>query len=404
MAVENKKRVPKGRKAAKDEPPKAEEKPPKAAEEAEPKPRAAEAKAKHKAKLKAKKAAEAEDGSKKELKEQRRKERKEAEEAAAAEAEDQAEELAVEEGTETRKTKANRLNEEAKEPEVPRGVIFLGHIPRGFAEPQMMRFFKQFGFVTRLRLSRSKKNAKPKGCAFIEFEDEEVAKIVANTMNNYLLFGRKLNCHFMERAKVHPALFKDWKRRMRNFEKTRQRQYAATFNERPKVEVDGELVPQWTERQVKKVAFRKDKLGSKLAALGVEYDLDEVYGPGEAGAKAGAKAKADGSEAASDSEAEPLDLEQCAKAGTKAAAPAKEAIAKRAAAKRAAASAAEAEAEAEAPAAQSRKGKRKAAAGGAGAGGEDAGPATAPDAAASAGDSGGAAAGKRPKKLRKSAA
>ena len=38
-----------------------------------------------------------------------------------------------------------------------RGVVYLGHIPPGFYEPQMKKFFGQFGRVTRLRLSRSKK-------------------------------------------------------------------------------------------------------------------------------------------------------------------------------------------------------------------------------------------------------
>lgn len=36
-------------------------------------------------------------------------------------------------------------------------VIYLGHIPHGFYEKQMQGFFSQFGEVSRLRLSRSKK-------------------------------------------------------------------------------------------------------------------------------------------------------------------------------------------------------------------------------------------------------
>jgi len=37
------------------------------------------------------------------------------------------------------------------------GVIYVGHIPRGFYEPQMAKYFSQFGKVTRLKLSRSKR-------------------------------------------------------------------------------------------------------------------------------------------------------------------------------------------------------------------------------------------------------
>ena len=38
--------------------------------------------------------------------------------------------------------------------------------------------------------------ANSKGYAFILYENEEVAKIVANTMNDYILCGRLLKCKF----------------------------------------------------------------------------------------------------------------------------------------------------------------------------------------------------------------
>merc|ERR1712228_1052109 len=100
--------------------------------------------------------------------------------------------------------------EAAKE---PRGVIYLGHLPKGFFEPQMRQFFSQFGNITRLRLSRSKKNAQSKGFAFIEFAEEDVAKIVAETMDKYYLFGKTLVCHLVAKEKQHPGLFKNSKRR-----------------------------------------------------------------------------------------------------------------------------------------------------------------------------------------------
>lgn len=36
-------------------------------------------------------------------------------------------------------------------------MVFVGHLPRGLLEPQLREYFGQFGTVTRLRLSRSKK-------------------------------------------------------------------------------------------------------------------------------------------------------------------------------------------------------------------------------------------------------
>ena len=41
--------------------------------------------------------------------------------------------------------------------EEPPGVVYVGHIPHGFFEEQMREYFSQFGTVTRLKLSRSKK-------------------------------------------------------------------------------------------------------------------------------------------------------------------------------------------------------------------------------------------------------
>ncbi|ESO90175.1 hypothetical protein LOTGIDRAFT_75658, partial [Lottia gigantea] len=87
------------------------------------------------------------------------------------------------------------------------GVIFVGHIPHGFYETEMRSFFSQFGKVTRVRLSRSKKTGNSKGYAYVEFEDVDVAEIAAETMNNYLMFERLLKCELLPSDKLHPALF-----------------------------------------------------------------------------------------------------------------------------------------------------------------------------------------------------
>jgi nucleolar protein 15 len=48
--------------------------------------------------------------------------------------------------------------------------------------------------VTNVRLGRSKKTGASRGYAFIEFRYADVAKIVAETMNNYLMFEKLLKC------------------------------------------------------------------------------------------------------------------------------------------------------------------------------------------------------------------
>jgi len=87
-------------------------------------------------------------------------------------------------------------------------LILYSRVPHGFFEPQMKKYFSQFGRVLRLRLSRNKKTGASKHYAFIEFANGEVADIVAKTMHNYLMFGHILQCRVVPSEQVHPELFK----------------------------------------------------------------------------------------------------------------------------------------------------------------------------------------------------
>lgn len=87
------------------------------------------------------------------------------------------------------------------------GVIYLSRIPHGFYEDQMRAYFSQFGEITRLRMARNKRTGASKHYAYIEFRHEAVARIVAETMHNYLMFGRLLQCHLVPVDKVHPETF-----------------------------------------------------------------------------------------------------------------------------------------------------------------------------------------------------
>ncbi|OLY80194.1 putative RNA-binding protein [Smittium mucronatum] len=87
-------------------------------------------------------------------------------------------------------------------------VVYVGHIPHGFYEKEMKLYFKQFGQITRLKLMRNKKTGRSKHYAFIEFSDSEVANIVTETMDNYLLYNRLLKCKILESDKMHAGLFR----------------------------------------------------------------------------------------------------------------------------------------------------------------------------------------------------
>jgi nucleolar protein 15 len=95
----------------------------------------------------------------------------------------------------------------------------------------MKEYFSQFGNVTRLRLARNKKvgdgslncffdidtfqTGRSKHYAFIEFDSSSVARIVSETMDNYLIAGHLLQCKVVPADKVHPDLWigsnKKWK-------------------------------------------------------------------------------------------------------------------------------------------------------------------------------------------------
>lgn len=51
------------------------------------------------------------------------------------------------------------------------------------------------------------KTGKPKHYAFIEFENAEVARIVAETMNGYFLYRKTLVVKVVPPEKLHPATF-----------------------------------------------------------------------------------------------------------------------------------------------------------------------------------------------------
>lgn len=77
-------------------------------------------------------------------------------------------------------------------------------------------YFGQFGKVTKVRVSRSKRTGKSKGYAFLQFQHAEVAAIAAQAMNGYMMFGQTLKCHTVAPAAVHAQLFKHANRKMQN--------------------------------------------------------------------------------------------------------------------------------------------------------------------------------------------
>ena len=148
------------------------------------------------------------------------------------------------------------------------GIIYVGRIPHGFYEHEMREYFSQFGDISRLRLSRSLKTGQSKHYAFIEFKSAGVAKIVADTMNNYLIFGHLLKCKLVAPEQLHEGIWKGANKRFK----------AVPWN---KMEGRKLEMPvgrhQWNTR-VAKEAKRRQSKKEKLKEIGYEFDPPQLKG------------------------------------------------------------------------------------------------------------------------------
>lgn len=178
-----------------------------------------------------------------------------------------------------------------------RGVIYLGHIPYGFFEQPMTKFFSQFGVVKRLRLARSKRTGNSKGYAFIEFEDDGVARIVAEAMDGYLMYERRLVCKFVPPEKVHAETFRGAGRKW----------HASRANIIDNARNRAPMTPSRRAKLAKKLIATDAKKRAKLAALGIDYSFAGYGGAGAAQSTGGSSTSAHvtGARASASSDAAP---------------------------------------------------------------------------------------------------
>lgn len=114
---------------------------------------------------------------------------------------------------------------------IQNAVVYIGHLPHGFYEEQLKSYFTQYGEVLAVKVARSRKTARSKGYAFVQFKYPEVATIVAEAMNGYLLMSKVLVANTLTEKQKNPFAFGtsrqykfiDWKRifmKEKNREKT----------------------------------------------------------------------------------------------------------------------------------------------------------------------------------------
>ncbi|EFJ50163.1 hypothetical protein VOLCADRAFT_80307 [Volvox carteri f. nagariensis] len=148
-------------------------------------------------------------------------------------------------------------------------VVYVGHVPHGFFEKQMLGYFSQFGKVTRLRLSRSKKTGNAKGYAFLEFQYPEVARVAAEAMDGYFLFKQRLKCKLIPPSRVHPQLFQGANRRFkvipwRRVERQRH---------------DRERTPTEHAQRVAKLVRKDKQRQKKIKEAGIDFEYEGLHKP-----------------------------------------------------------------------------------------------------------------------------
>lgn len=135
----------------------------------------------------------------------------------------------------------------------------------------MRAYFSQFGPINRLRLSRNRKTGKSKHYAFLEFESAAVAKIVASTMNNYLLFGHILKCQYAPPEQLHADLWKGANKRFK----------AVPWNKIEGRKLGMAMGREGWEKRVETEKKRREEKSEAMKELGYEFEGNELKGVDE---------------------------------------------------------------------------------------------------------------------------
>lgn len=125
----------------------------------------------------------------------------------------------------------------------------------------MHSYFSQFGTVTRLRLSRNKKTGKSKHYGWVEFSSREVAEIVAETMDGYLIHPHRLVCKVVETVDENV-----WKGANKVFKRI---PWQRIHRER----LEGKRTKERWEEIVKREDERRTDRNQKIKEVGIDYEF-----------------------------------------------------------------------------------------------------------------------------------
>lgn len=157
--------------------------------------------------------------------------------------------------------KQNTKVAQPKKVSTKKGVVFFKNLPLGLFEPQLTRFLSQFGDVTRCRLSKNRSTGAYKGYGWCEFAHEEVAQIVADTMDKYVVGGKSIVAALVKKEDLHPETFKHCKT---PFKRIPWRMLA--------IKASASAADEVSENSIKKKISKERALKEQLAALGIDAE------------------------------------------------------------------------------------------------------------------------------------
>jgi len=91
---------------------------------------------------------------------------------------------------------ANATSSSAGQQQQQKHDIFVGNLAFSTTEDQLLQAFSELGRIIKVRMVTDLETGKPRGFAFIEFEDPQAALSAIRNMNDYELNGRRIRVNF----------------------------------------------------------------------------------------------------------------------------------------------------------------------------------------------------------------
>ncbi|KAL7671929.1 hypothetical protein ACOME3_006831 [Neoechinorhynchus agilis] len=144
-------------------------------------------------------------------------------------------------------------------------VVYFGHLPEGLFESQLYSYCSQFGSIRRLKMPRSKRTHRVRGYAFVEFDRLDVARVVVEAMNGYVMFERMLVCKIREMDdEERNRLFKCWDQ----FKRPKRARLMRWIHNRSK---SPSKIEKYTQRRKKNIRRKMEQ----MKTLGINLKVTE---------------------------------------------------------------------------------------------------------------------------------